>query len=291
MTRTKIRRAMENQAPTSWDKIRPIAVLCATAGLAGACKFKADASLGDGVPLAGGSTGTVEVEVENPFSGKVPPQEGLQPGDCIVITFFGPSGEIVGTDTTAVGDSFDIPSGAEEGRIDPCDPPEGPGKKRRNHMNPLVAAGYYGFDTFPLSTTGSRRFRSFAVLAPSHARATLLADAFVATGSSEPLSSRIVLRAFIETDLLASGDVVLRILSAGEPESLELEWNTSHSATLADAVVSDLGQGWFQTAVTIPAALVDLPTPLQSATNEVHYVLRVPGQHDQEATLSVEASL
>jgi hypothetical protein len=249
---------------------------------------RASIKLGEGMPGAG-----TEAEVEiDPIGdrGKVPAQGGLADGDCVKITFYGPNGENLGSTETEVGKEFDIPAGADGGKVDPCDPPPEKKKKAKRAISPtnLVAQGPgrfgYGYIPFDL-TDGQYHYADFWVTAPTREAADVIADDFILGMLSEAPPAGVEPVGVVEVEVEADYSVQVSMFSTGQPETLAFEWNEAALYDLDDAVVTSAG-GWYVTTVVVPPALVDIDL-VGTSDNAFRYRLGLPSGDEVGTSASV----
>jgi hypothetical protein len=246
---------------------------------------------GPDAPFIGGST--LELEIDGNTCG-VPETPGNPPaGTCVELTFLDASGNVIGSaQTTVGGGSVSAPPGAEDVRVNGCDPepePEPdidtsdkPAKKKKKPKSSgaanLVAGAPqpYGYHVIPFDVEdGIGRYAAYDVLAASRAEADEISTDFVQGMLSEALPPQVVPKAIVRTQVTSGGDVLVSMYTDEAPQSLSLRWNGGAPIGLGGATVVAFGD-WHVTSVSIPAADVDY-SPLGS-NNRLEYLIALPGR-------------
>lgn len=258
-----------------------------------ACSATFKGKAGPGVPFIGGSEIEFTVNLGNGTL-KVPPQPGLQDGDCIKVTFLDGDGQPIGSTEATVGKDTKAPDGTEDVEFSPCDPKPDPKDKTKKadgmQLNVRLAdAGLYLYLRRPFNVTDGRaRWIDYTVRAASRAEADAIAARFSSNLSVRPPEVEVF--TFADVSVRPTGLVKFSILSQDKPLALTFDWNGMPLYTLRDARVRHVGS-WYVTSVFVPADLVNTPiVGFTNVSNEAHYKLDTVAR-PQELTVSFEASL
>ena len=239
-----------------------------------ACSVTIETKTPEAVPLIGGTEIKIHIEAGR---ASIPPTPGVPQGACIKIVWLGADGQPLGeTELTVGGEAKDIPEGAEDLRLEPCDPPdESPAHKvrQRSFQQPFVTDQLraFAYRHFPVDLSdGEGRYVEYIVTAHSEEEADQLADQIGASLFQEALDPRVEMWGAAEAELLEDGRVRYTVFSDEAPGAFAFEWNGTDLFDLSDAVVQ-AANGWYATTVHVPSALVD-STPT-GAENVARYAL------------------
>jgi len=260
-----------------------------------ACSATFKGKAGDNVPLIGGSEIEFTVNIGNGTL-NVPPQPGLQDGDCIKVTFLDSKGRAIGSTESTVGADTPAPDGTDDVEFSPCDPkPDDKDKDKKtkslidSQIEALVAGGTYLYQQRPFDLRdGHGRWIDYTVMAESRDAADVIARRFGSNLGQRP--RQVEVYTFADARIRADGSVRFSILTQDKPLSLAFEWNSIPLYSLHDARVRQIGS-WYVTSVLVPADLVNLPIGgVLDVSNTVHYRLET-ATRPQELTFSLGASL